>query len=234
MGPNQVNINNWPPPPPCRPNPLWWVRCRILYALSPADRNGTYTSTVSTGRWMSLLYLLLWIPFLSISGPAWMIYLLCILTVDDEYQLFTFLLRFKVFAYIMWGVVPVVVDWLSFYAAVIDGDFTRRQKHDEAHADPASICIKGGPSTNSLGQFGDHCFLLTWYLSYVVFARYKWMRREHHSGRRPRSVWTGDHDHGNAQPSPHPYGTSFHGHTAVCMACACIHARLQATVRSIT
>ena len=93
-----VNIKNWPPPPPLCPNPLWWARCRILYALSPADRNYTYTTTVTKGLWMLLLYLLLWMPF-GISGPAWLVYLLCILTVDDEYQLFTFLLRFKVFAY---------------------------------------------------------------------------------------------------------------------------------------
>ena len=44
---------------------------------------------------MALLYLLLWLPF-GISSLAWLIYLLCVLTVDDEYQLFTFLLRFKV------------------------------------------------------------------------------------------------------------------------------------------
>lgn len=92
-----ININNWPPPPPLWRNPLWWARCRILYALSPADRNSTYSSTVTVGRWMSLLYLLLWMPF-GISGPAWLAYLLCVLTVDDEYQLLTFLLRFKVCA----------------------------------------------------------------------------------------------------------------------------------------
>ena len=66
-----ININNWPPPPPLWRNPLWWARCRILYALSPADRNSTYSSTVTVGRWMSLLYLLLWMPF-GISGPAWL------------------------------------------------------------------------------------------------------------------------------------------------------------------
>ena len=90
-----VNIKNWPPPPPLWRNPLWWARCRILYALSPADRNSTYSSTVSAGRWMTILYIMLWVPF-GVSGVAWLVYLLCVLTVDDEYQLFTFLLRFKV------------------------------------------------------------------------------------------------------------------------------------------
>ena len=29
------------------------------------------------------------------TSVAWLVYLLCVLTVDDEYQLFTFILRFK-------------------------------------------------------------------------------------------------------------------------------------------
>lgn len=195
-----ININNWPPPPPLWRNPLWWARCRILYALSPADRNSTYSSTVTVGRWMSLLYLLLWMPF-GISGPAWLAYLLCVLTVDDEYQLLTFLLRFKAFAYIMWGVVPIVIDWITFYGAVIEGDFTRRRARDaggEQHhpGDLNHVCITGGPSTTTIDQFSDHCFILTWFLGYVVCARYKWLRRAHLSGR-ARSVWTGDMDHGD-------------------------------------
>ena len=76
------------------PHPVC-ASCSVSDALSPADRNWTYTSIVKAGRWMALLYLLLWLPF-GISSLAWLIYLLCVLTVDDEYQLFTFLLRFKV------------------------------------------------------------------------------------------------------------------------------------------
>ena len=110
----------------------------------------------------------------------------------------------------MWGVVPIVMDWLTFYHAVIEGDFTRRRARDAGGDHPALhtsgggadvVCITSGPSTSTLDQFSDHCFILTHFLAYVVFARYKWLRRAHLSGRRGRSVWTGDHDHGT-------YGTA--------------------------
>ena len=117
----------------------------------------------------------------------------------------------------MWGVVPIVIDWLTFYVAVIEGDFNRRRARDadvdhRAHGADNTVCITGGPSTTTLDQYSDHCFILTWFLAYVVYARYKWLRRAHLSGRRPRSVWTGDHDHGTAQPrsttpSHHPRPT---------------------------
>mmetsp|Transcript_7910 Transcript_7910/g.18555 ORF Transcript_7910/g.18555 Transcript_7910/m.18555 type:complete len:591 (-) Transcript_7910:231-2003(-) len=193
-----VMIENWPPPPPRWPNPAWWARCRILYALSPADRNSTYTSIVKAGRWMALLYLLLWLPF-GISSTAWLVYLLCVLTVDDEYQLFTFLLRFKAFAFLMWGVVPIIMDQFAFYIATITGKPVTWPSTNGL--DPGSICISGGPSTSLIDKFEDVCFLLTWFLAYLVFARYKWMRRSHLSGHKPRSVWTGDNDNGDREIS---------------------------------
>ena len=143
----------------------------------------------------------------------------------------------------MWGVVPIVLDWLSFYGAVIEGDYSRRQAHgagvdhsgphgaDEVvlHGADHVVCITGGPSTTTIdqvrvrvrvrvrrvrvranpnhnpnpnpNQLSDHCFILTWFLAYIVYARYKWLRKAHLSGRRPRSVWTGDHDHGDREVS---------------------------------
>ena len=115
----------------------------------------------------------------------------------------------------MWGVVPIVLDWLTFYGAVIEGDYSRRQAHgagvdhsgphgaDDAvlHGADHVVCITGGPSTTTIDQLSDHCFILTWFLAYLVYARYKWLRKAHLSGRRPRSVWTGDHDHGDREVS---------------------------------
>lgn len=196
-----VKIKNWPPPPPRWPNLAWWARCRVLYALSPADRDSTYTSVVKAGRWMALLYLLLWTPF-GISSVAWLVYLLCVLTVDDEYQLFTFMLRFKAFAFLMWGAIPTIVDQFAFYITTIRGEPISGSSStgvDDSRPDPGSICISGGPSTSTIDRFSDVCFILTWFLSYLVFARYKWVRREHLSGRKPRSVWTGDKDNGDIE-----------------------------------
>lgn len=115
----------------------------------------------------------------------------------------------------MWGVVPIVLDWLTFYGAVIEGDYTRRRAggagvdhdqlsaigHEQLHGAENVVCITGGPSTTTIDQLSDHCFILTWFLAYIVYARYKWLRRAHLTGRRPRSVWTGDHDHGDREVS---------------------------------
>ena len=66
----------------------------------------------------------------------------------------------------MWGVVPIVLDWLSFYGAVIEGDYSRRQAHGAGvdHSGPHGaddvvlhgadhvVCITGGPSTTTIDQ----------------------------------------------------------------------------------
>jgi hypothetical protein len=92
-----VKLENWPRPPPFCRNPLWWARCKILYALDPADRNDTYKLNVPGKKWMFFLPLLLWLPpyWVPVTGVAWLVYWCCIMTVDDEYQLFSFVLRFK-------------------------------------------------------------------------------------------------------------------------------------------
>lgn len=95
----------------------------------------------------------------------------------------------------------------AFYIATITAEpvtwsSTAPTDADDSRPDPGSICISLGalPSTSLIDQFSDQCFLLTWFLAYLVFARYKWMRRSHLSGRRLRSVWTGDIDNGTTQP----------------------------------
>ena len=106
----------------------------------------------------------------------------------------------------------------AFYIATITAEpvtwsSTAPTDADDSRPDPGSICISSGPSTSLVDQFSDQCFLLTWFLAYLVFARYKWMRRSHLSGRRPRSVWTGDNDNGTTPSRPRqlcapvPHGT---------------------------
>ena len=66
--------------------------CKLLYALAPADRNASY-KFIPGKTWMLLPEVLLWVPY--VSSVAWVIYFLCIMPVDDEYQLFSYLARFK-------------------------------------------------------------------------------------------------------------------------------------------
>ena len=92
----------------------------------------------------------------------------------------------------------------AFYIATITAEpvtwsSTAPTDADDSRPDPGSICISSIRSS-LIDQFSDQCFLLTWFLAYLVFARYKWMRRSHLSGRRLRSVWTGDIDNGTTQP----------------------------------
>jgi hypothetical protein len=134
---------------------------------------------------MLLPEVLLWVPY--VSSVAWVIYFLCIMTVDDEYQLFSYLARFKVIAFVMWGMLPVVMDWFGYYFVITGG---RLGTEDE-------ICFSGGPHQAPLDRVFDICFITMHFLAYVVFAKYKYVRRQHFSGALKRTVWTGDKDHGD-------------------------------------
>lgn len=179
---DHVQPENWPLPP-SKLNPIRWLRARLLYAVLPADKNQTYQIEVEP--WMIGVNLLLVLP----GGIVlWFILGLCILPVDDEYQLFNFIAMFKVYALVFWGLLPVWLDWFSFYLAFTSGT-------DEASY---TACSSGGPSTDLFSLLLDRMFATVWVLCWVVFARFKWVRRLHARGQKP-PVYTGDEDTGDRE-----------------------------------
>jgi len=188
-----VKLDTWPEPPSLLPNPLWWACCKWLYALDPADRNDSYKIYVKGKIWMLLVPVSLWVPW-GVSGLAWLVYFSCAMSVQDEYLLFSYLARFKVFALVMYGVLPILCDWFRFYLSLTGGTVTIGADGD------VSISVNaGGIRSDGLSLMADRCFITSHFLFYLVIAKYKWVRRQHFSGALPRVVWTGDKDSGDKE-----------------------------------
>ena len=116
MRERNLDPSRWPPPPVFGSNPLAWLRARVLYAFCPADRDLAYARKHE--RWMLLVLIPLLLP--GIGSAAWvMLLLLLLFTVHDPYQLLRGIWTFKTYAFVCWGVLPVLIDHVNLY--FIDG-----------------------------------------------------------------------------------------------------------------
>ena len=181
---------SWPLPPVLSKEGAYaWLRSRVLYALNPADRNLSYVLFRREDWWMLCVQCAFVAPF-GLSTFAWLLLLAFLLPVPDEYQLFSYIASFKVYAFLLGGVLPVFADYLSFYLML-----TMPNGALFAHDACARVAISTYQHAVSL------LFLCNWFGCWVVFARYKYVRRRHHVDGAPRLVQTGDRDTGDWEPT---------------------------------
>ena len=95
-----LNVDNWPQSPPFWPRPLHWLRCRALYSWMPADLT-LFGRLRSPEMWPLLLLLIVSPPEMAFF--VWL-YLYSCIDRTDEYQLMTFAVLFRGFAFVSVGV----------------------------------------------------------------------------------------------------------------------------------
>lgn len=114
---NQLDESRWPKAPGYLPNPLAWLKARALYSYCPADVDLSYA--IRHERWMLIMPLLLICP--GIAAVVWLPLLLLLLcTVHEPYQLLLAIWSFKTFVFLMWGLVPILLDHLMLYTLLTD------------------------------------------------------------------------------------------------------------------
>ena len=151
--------DSWPDPPPIFPNPLRWLRAKVLYAMFPADKHSAYFINVAPwGMWVWAVFLCT--PF-GVSSVAWLLLCACLVTVEDQYMLFNYIRYFKMYALVLWGILPMIGDhFLAYYYLTSPADAT---------------CATLGSHLVSPLWHG-RLFVLNWVLCYVVFGAF-WITR---------------------------------------------------------
>lgn len=99
------------PATPCCPNPLAAVRSFLLYHMLPYDK--TFWGCIRDPVWL-ILKLISMVP---VFGVAQFFFFILFLLIDktDEYQLVSFILRFKSIQFITMGVISALVASVQFY-----------------------------------------------------------------------------------------------------------------------
>ena len=93
------------------PDPLGWLRARILYSLCPADATIWQIGT-TTSFWVVLVLTVL--PFYGISIYTY-VGLFLIIERTDEYQLVSFICRFKALQFLIQGALPAIATSVRHY-----------------------------------------------------------------------------------------------------------------------
>lgn len=143
---------SWPLSPPFCPNPLRWLRAKALYALLPADKDIWYF--VLRERRGLLFHCALICPF-GVATVAWLLLLLAIVMVEDTYQLWNYIVSFKVYAFVFWGFIPIFTTHFKLYIYLTGNE--------------AGSCAASWAPHTPLWQNG--LFGLNWLLCFAIFGR---------------------------------------------------------------
>ena len=161
---NQMDPTKWPDAPPLMPDPFEWLRARVLYSYCPADCDSEYA--VRYERWMLILPTLLICP--GIANLVWFLLLLLLVTTRrDPYQLLSGIWRYKQFAFVFWGVLPILVNHVILY-------FLATAQADQNGWSPADEVFSWFPSwaralLSVAFQLEITCLYMNWMLCYVLF-----------------------------------------------------------------
>ena len=160
--------SSWPGPPPMFPNFLAWLRAKVLYAMFPADKHQAYFWNVATwGQWVWLAFV--FTPF-GVSSVAWLLLFSFIILVDDQYMLFNYIRYFKLYALVLWGILPMIGDHFMAYFYLTSPE--------------AVTCHTLGARFVSPLWHG-RLFVLNWALCYVAFGAFWLTRKKQQAARRP-------------------------------------------------
>ena len=168
-----LEVGSWPPPPPAHPPSLAWLRAKVLYALFPADKHSAYFMSAEGARWGMVPLALLWLPLFGVSTLAWLVLLLFIVVVDDQYQLAQYVWSFRVYALVVWGLLPLFSVYFSSLFCATDPT-------------PQTGGGGGGFCAGAHGSLWEtRLFVLNWLLCYGVFGLYRAVRSQQLKSRRP-------------------------------------------------
>ena len=156
----ELDLSTWPPPPPLLggglAQPVSWLRCRLLYALFPADRTIWYLRFRPE---LALLFVLAFVGPFGIKNALWLLLFLWI-DRDDEYQVINYVLMLKVVIFVIYGLIPLVAGFFRFYGCV---------QVDE--------CLRVGPGVSDFEQLSVALLFANYVCGFAAFARYKKLRK---------------------------------------------------------
>ena len=148
---------NWPPAPElCSRRWASWLRCRVLYAIWPADRDITYAIFVE--RWMLAVIASLFIPYVNVA--AWfLVGLFIVFGTRDEYQLLNYVATYRSFCFLFRGFMKLVFRYFVFYACI---------SHDNCHVVHGEVNL-----------FINRVTIVNYVLCWCCFAKYEYLRNVH-------------------------------------------------------
>ena len=190
---------------PCLGGPFTWLRAHYLYGIAAADKTISYR--IFQKPWMLLLFVSRFLPpmfpLFAVSLLSWSVHVLCLLRVEDEFQLFSYIATFKTYCFVMCGLLPVVADFFLFYIDLSSDD------DDDDHLSDAY-----DSNLEWYNLIVDRWFIAMWVVCWIVYGRYLQIRKKHfregESNRRliatdedsaGLNVHTGDQDTGDHEQS---------------------------------
>ena len=161
---NNLAPEEWPGPPDRISQPYAWLRARVLYSFCPADRDVGFA--LKRARWMLIVPLMMVAPV--VSTPLWLLLILLVLiSVDDPFQLLNAAWLFKLYALIIWGLLPIIESHLERYVLLTSTSGHSSCSGLTRHLMPAPL--RGVADALEILELDT--FYLCWILCYALFYK---------------------------------------------------------------